>query len=62
MNGDRHDVARRGLIGAVAGEGRVVGACGGVIPRRGGGDLTVGVGVRGEVVVADAVGVVVDGD
>ncbi len=62
MNDDRHDRARRCLVGAVAGEGGVVGACAGRAEARGDGDLAGGVGGVGGVVVADVVEVVVDGD
>ena len=59
---DGDDAACRCLIGAVAGEGGVVGACAGGAKARGEGDLADGVGGLGGVVVADAVEIVVDGD
>ncbi len=61
-DGDRHDWARRVLIGAVTDEGGVVGAVSGGGPARGEADLAGGVGDVGGVVVADVVEVVVDGD
>ncbi len=63
MNDDRQNRARcRCLVGAVAGESGVVGACAGRAEARGDGDLAGGVGGVGGVVVADVVEVVVDGD
>ncbi len=59
---DGHDNACRCLIGAVTGEGGVVGACAGGAEARGDGDLAGGVGGVGRVVVADVVEVVVDSD
>jgi len=57
---DSDDAARRCLIGAVTGERGIVGTCAGRAKARGDGDLAVGVGGVGGVVVADAVKVVVD--
>ena len=57
-----YDAARRGWVGAVAGEGGVVGALTGGAKALGEGDLAGGVSVRGGVGVLDAVEVVVDGD
>jgi hypothetical protein len=62
MNDNRHDRACRCLVGAVTGEGGVVGALSGRAKARGEGDLAGGVGGGGGVVVADVVEVVVDGD
>ncbi|MGA3198822.1 MAG: hypothetical protein ABSD89_05390 [Halobacteriota archaeon] len=61
MNGDCHDFARRVLIGAVASERCVLGACAGGAKALSDADLAGGVGrVRG-VVVADLVEVMIGG-
>jgi len=56
----RHDRARRHIIRSVPRERGIVGTCAGRAKARGDGDLAVGVGGVGGVVVADAVKVVVD--